>query len=552
VLLFILLYPILRQPLNILNKENSIQSYWKSFFGDYLQENVNRPDTIRQLYTFYYSAIFILATCCLLFYFFQFGTATSSIFTDWDAVVSWDRWAIEWSTNRLPTITWHYPQLIPANWSLTYQFMGNSQVKFFAKNYAGYIEIFVILSIFILGLKKRKIGYFWSVIIAGWLQYVFGSRGNGYVDSSVAFLGLLSIMCLVMMQENLERKKIILLGAIFAAGSALTKQAGMWVVLVYPVLVALLGKPFRKGELWKLLLIIGLIDILLVAPWNVYKQIQIDRQLEPSEIEYVTTLASKGRSTFEVMTLAFSKFTIRLSENEKNRYVFVILLVILLFAGLSSRFWRKIFLLVVFPYTGVWIFLFSYDTRNLTLIIPIIGILAGLGLAEIIEAIPNHVSSGKKVMKRVSLMIAVLGRPPVMIYLFAFLILLFLLPTKYSDSYMIKKSVALQKTIGTVEVNNFLYDYYLTNGLDGKILTDYQYLGSLPELSSYYVLGYSDTDNFLSQFIEPEIGYALIDNRLASSKVLLYINSLLDSGKIIKLFSYEDFSFVTTCHGICY
>ena len=39
----------------------------------------------------------------------QFG----QIFQQWDAVISWNRWAIDWSANRLPTFTSLYPQLLP-------------------------------------------------------------------------------------------------------------------------------------------------------------------------------------------------------------------------------------------------------------------------------------------------------------------------------------------------------------------------------------------------------------------------------------------------------
>src|SRR5690606_4925023 len=49
----------------------------------------------------------------------NFGT----VFQNWDAWASWDRWAVKWAENRFPGDTWEYPQLIPTSYSLTYKFI---------------------------------------------------------------------------------------------------------------------------------------------------------------------------------------------------------------------------------------------------------------------------------------------------------------------------------------------------------------------------------------------------------------------------------------------
>ncbi len=55
-------------------------------------------------------------------------TEFGRIFQQWDAVVSWNRWAVEWAANRPPQLTSYYPQLLPSNISLSYVFMQTSDV----------------------------------------------------------------------------------------------------------------------------------------------------------------------------------------------------------------------------------------------------------------------------------------------------------------------------------------------------------------------------------------------------------------------------------------
>ena len=67
----------------------------------------------------------------------------NSVFLTGDAIDSWNQWAIQWARNQIPKLTYHYPQLIPANWSLTYVFMQTTRVELFAK---------LLMPLFVLGI----------------------------------------------------------------------------------------------------------------------------------------------------------------------------------------------------------------------------------------------------------------------------------------------------------------------------------------------------------------------------------------------------------------
>ena len=561
VLLCCLMFPIINKNIGQTVNSDSIQL----FFIEYLKINSNKDGWKRKLANTIYLSVFVLATGCILYYLSIYGTQTSSIFSSWDSVVSWDRWAVDWYMNHLPNLTWHYPQLLPANWSLTYQFMGDSRIKFFAKDYMGYIEIFILITIFILGLLKHKIGYFIGIIFSSWLLIALGSQGNGYADTPVAFWGLLSIACLILAQKNKEETKYILAGAIFAAGAGVIKQAGLWIVLSYPLLLILLNKNAGKHKVLPLLVKILIIDLIIIIPWYGYKEYQILSGLDSSEIQYVTKLVSQGKSIYETFISALSLLATNLNNRFLSGKATLIILGILLGFSYKDSFWGRLCSFIIFPFTFFWIFFFSYDIRNLNLIVPLTGLTAGIGLQNIIEL--DYVK-GLNYQKQIILTYAYkrekIGRlfqnfihivfSIKILYILLPVVLIFLLPFIYSDSYMISKSIAKQKLIGDPQLNLKIYDYFSKNGLDGKILTDYQYLGFLPELDKYYLFGFTPSgidDSFIHQFNQPQVGYALINDQWSSSVVESYINQLIDQDKIKIIFRYRSYTMVTTCHGIC-
>lgn len=59
--------------------------------------------------------------------------SNTKAFVDWDALVSWNRWAIELYSNKYYPMNTGYPILFPAIWSLIYKMQGNFVINIFAK-----------------------------------------------------------------------------------------------------------------------------------------------------------------------------------------------------------------------------------------------------------------------------------------------------------------------------------------------------------------------------------------------------------------------------------
>src|SRR6266700_3598462 len=91
------------------------------------------------------------------------------IFDSWDDVFSWNRWASEWYSGQLPLKTYHYPQLLPTNWSISYQFLGTDEIQFFAKSVMilfGFGTLFIFWDLY---RKSRSVYFLMALTISGFL-----------------------------------------------------------------------------------------------------------------------------------------------------------------------------------------------------------------------------------------------------------------------------------------------------------------------------------------------------------------------------------------------
>lgn len=295
--LLFLTYPYLIRPFNtnyLKNIFKEIENFFINFFKEFTYAKLIKL------------AVFFLSINFLRIYFDYLRYNLFSIFTKNDPIFSWNKWAIEWASNLLPINTWHYPQLIPANWSITYVFINNVNIQFFAKAIMPVFVFFILLAIFDLGLKSKKIFYFISVIIIALLVSKYQGTYfimSGFIDIPVSFMCLISIYTLLIAarEKKIDNKiKYIFLSSIFAAGTALMKQAGIFIVCLQPLLAYLLvikdlNELTAKDKVILIFKIIG-IALLLTLPWYIYKEIQINLSLDSSEINGVTEITHNGKS----------------------------------------------------------------------------------------------------------------------------------------------------------------------------------------------------------------------------------------------------------------
>jgi hypothetical protein len=452
-----------------------------------------------------------------------------SVFEEWDAVVSWNRWALDWAVGRIPLDSGLYPQLIPANWSLTYVLVGNTIIQTLAKGIMPLFAMFILLALFDLGWQSRRIGFFIGGILAQLMikKFLGAEITNGYVDVAVALFGLLAIHALIAAGNTNNSPsysdQCLLLGAVFAAGAAITKQPGLYIFALYPVLayinVIRHTDPKLKNNLKKYLSAFLLVSLIPLS-WYVFKEIHFILNTEVYDIQtyFDITAQAYGQAPLHIqIASAFSRFEIYL----------VLFILVIASLPLLNPFYRALTLLIVLPYPLIWARMAGYDTRNLAIFLPVFAVVSGIALQKSYEFIVNRLEGTVVFQIKTYTVIA--------LFLGTLSIALLLFPS----GRLIEQQTELQKQILSPSLNEKIYAIVEQDGLDTKILTNYP-LRFLPGLENNQVsYGFKNLDSFLMMVENPEIQYILYSNK-ASDEIKQYINDKVNNGDYELVFNDKE------------
>ncbi len=334
--------------------------------------------------------MFVAAAVLLIGGFALSGLATvGQIFQQWDAVVSWNRWAVDWAANRLPYATSIYPQLLPTNLSLSYVFMQSSEVWIFAKGFQFLFCLLLLLAMLDMARIRGQFGYVPGVLITYGLLVAllrFRMLSSGYVDVPLAFFALAPVYVLMLAQSTREtprRAKYLLVGALLAAGAAMTKQTGLYVAAVYPLLAwrFVLGNDGSDGLRRHLFTLVrmGLIMGLLISPWYLYKFFDIQAGCDRNNTAQLLADFHQGRDLPQRLVHAGGLVVAAITP------VGAVLLLIAVAAALWDPLQRWLVGIFVLPLGLIWAAAFSYDLRNLAMIVPWVGSAAGIGTVRVVS-----------------------------------------------------------------------------------------------------------------------------------------------------------------------
>jgi hypothetical protein len=179
---------------------------------------------------------------CLFLYSGGLGSGTDRlIFMTTDAVVSWNRWAIELSRNTYNPWDAAYPLLFPGIWSLVYKAQGASSIWIFAKLTMFIIPTIVAGMICLLFSSQLVVTALAYTAFAG----VFFFFSNSYpmllgnMDMPVAAMCMAAGVAMVVAVQKMEHGKpagdTVILAALFAGLASITKQPGA--VMLPPLLL---------------------------------------------------------------------------------------------------------------------------------------------------------------------------------------------------------------------------------------------------------------------------------------------------------------------------
>ncbi len=408
------------------------------------------------------------------------------VFDSWDAVVSWNRWAMDWFNGRLPSFTYGYPQLVPSAWASTYVWVGSTQIEFFAKGLMlafplGVIAIFAdIYARFRWPAALFAIA-FWCVAM---VRLVPDLVDSGYVDVAVAFfVSLTGYLLFLGRREELAPSTALWLAALSAAGAVLTKQAGAIAVLmlVWGILDRR-GNPTSSSERRRAVIRAVLTLFVLTLPWFGYKFYQIAAGIDPSNVSYVTSDIYMGETLVERLWRATTITTAQALHRLGPVPGVAMAMLALGVVALKSSLGRTCWLGIVLPYYLVWALFFSYDLRNLLPAFPFVCLGLGLGLQALW---PRSVLPSSKPEKRPDSLSRKYWLSSAALTLVGGLAVLTLSSSvSRGDLIVLNENKRLQA--GDPALNGALLDYAQSPGFTGKIFTTYTPVAIISGLREHF------------------------------------------------------------------
>ena len=512
-------------------------SVWERVNGSFrkiLEPEVN-PKKAISLFTLFRQYALIVSTFIAVTALVHMGQVfiqnIPSVFNTYDAIVSWNQWGTEWAQNAFPGGTEDYPQLGPAMFSLTYVITGSLKVQFFAKALMPLFLALMMLMFFDLGLVKPSFGILLGVeIVYLTVKHFVGEFiTDGYMDIPLAFFAFLGIYALLKSRQALigrEKMVNILLGFFFAAGAAVTKQAGLYMLAVYPFLAVLIngwGSIRTWVKDYRAIFLYGLAAAaLVVLPWYALKAFQINTG---SEVSHILIPVADTSAAFGATGLG-SKISAGLLSLGKYALGFIFIIPALFIMDPAIR-W--ITLLIVLPFTLLWAGYASYDVRNVTLVWPFFALAISVSLEAYLEWFFNLWERlvGKHRLRWGGMLIIA-----IILAVAAGL----LIP---SDT-LIQKQESMQKRILNPELNQLLYDYFTANPAKGKILTNYpvDYLPGFEGRQFYFL--YNNVKDFEWAIAHDGVNFLLVPS-FASQEVKDRIRQGVETGELSLIFSNENY-----------
>jgi hypothetical protein len=446
------------------------------------------------------------------------------IFLVWDEVTGWNRWALGWAANQWPQLTMGYPQLLPANFSLTYVFLGTTHVWAFAKGIMPLFPLATLLLWMDLALRTRRLGFLLAIPITACLIKTILANVPllGYADSPLTFLAATGVYVAVLRHASAPsaaepRADFGLLLPMLMAAAALTKITGWYLCLALPVLVwrwqaAQPGSPHPARWLVRW----AVVTLLLTLPWYALATFVLMPLKEGSINAWnVLNFAHQGRVGVERIVYGVQQLV-------ANGGLPGVLCLSLSLLALPLRTWRWPALL-----GGAWCLAWSlgmsYDTRNLAPALPLLALAAAMG-TEAAFLRPS--------------------RPSLLLALTA--LLLSLAVTNPLDRLAAAQTSQLQN-VGDPAVNRFLTQYRDEHEFDGKILSNYDFLPFVPHMAPYHIHEFFyDLGEFKRDLERTHACYLLLGTPWCEASVRDFIDQKLGSGEFKMIAELGRWHFIRT------
>ncbi len=393
----------------------------------------------------------------------------------WDAIVSWNRWAKDWSGGHWPALTWGYPQLMPANWSVLYLWQGSTEIEFLVRIWMGLFAVALMAVFLAMYAHWRR----WTLLLAGAVMsgiLLIPYRevlDSGYVDVPLTFAVLLTAhWVLLAVHDGTRSGRWLLYATVATALALLTKQGGLLALMMW--LWALWCLRAQRQWVWRALALL----LVLVLPWYLLALIH---NTSDSVLSYVTR-EIYGNETLSARMVRALTHTLPavtgVGPNTRLAAVIVFLAICGFVLALRDRCGRFFASFGVFALL-VWAASFSYDGRNLLPALPLLllAVAHGFGRMQLTpawlsESLPmGDLKSYQPLYKLIPIASALV-------------MLGTLLPANIGRWEQLTN--ALRKAAGNPVLNGMLIDYVNTPGFSGYVYSTYPSMAAITELRGHW------------------------------------------------------------------
>lgn len=418
-----------------------------------------------------------------------------TVFSGWDTLISWNTYARTWAEGIIPTVHGSYPQLIPANWSISYVLTGDASMQLFNTLLPPLFFLWILLMLFDLGFQKKNAGFFFSAIIARYMmKKLMGDQlFDGYMDVPAACMTFLVIYTFLKAEgrEPEQRKILFFFGLTFSCGAAITKQSGLFVLFLTPVFVWFWMKDVIQGFSRKDWLICA--GLILAFPIFWYAHCF----LAPiSDSAGDKEIVAKGIVEFnERYEFSHKLF---LAREGLGVYQWVFLFSVIGLPWIDRKYRFPLFILAL-PIVVSWLLFYTYDMRNVAPALPVIAASSGIALNGLLNCLLSLLARLRCASIRIWI-------PLIIGLIFTAALFWYFFP---KDKLLKTQQEGSRQLFGAQLNQELLYNILGDSHEGNDILTDYP----APFISGYQEccksIDFSNTVDFEEKLKEPSIHYLL-------------------------------------------
>ena len=405
------------------------------------------------------------------------------------------------------------PYLIPKLWSLTYIFINNSEIDFFAKFTTVFFPIIILITCLDDIYEYQKLRDYLK--FAFFCLFFYFQRNfilTGYVDIPLVSL----ITCFFYYLRRNDKFSSLNFSIVSIILSIVIKLSGLFSLFYFFII----NKRTYLKKLILFLIITFYFFLLYKNNFNNFFTSKIFNEMgQMNNFNLFNTI----------------NYSYHLLINANLHYI-----TLLSFTGLFLKTTRKIFLIFIFPGLLYWTFLLSYDFRNMLFTIPAIIIVNSIVIEKIFFKI-KFLKSLFILLKKINIKKINLNINFKLIY--ATIIIFLIIFSYYFDNEKLFKNNYDRKfsMIGNKEINIAIKSLILENKINkDNFVTDFQLIFFIPAFKDHF----SWNDNFLDEnkVNLDEFDYYLIYGH--QKKIRKLIKTKIEQNKSLMLLNKNNFILV--------